>query len=386
MRTSQSVLQFAAALLLLLSAAACIPPAAPPPTPAPMAATAVQAAAAPTKAAPSTGPITVTDALGRQVTFQTPPQRIALTGKALFMVADAAYLFPEAAARIAAIGKTAQMQRDFIPLVDASYGAKTLLGAETGPEQIAAVQPDAVILKSTNAEKLGKPLEALGIPVVYVDFETPEQYQRDLQILGQVFGNPARGQELAAYFRSHVAQVADAVADLKDEQKPAVLLIYYTDRDGAIAFNVPPLAWMQTLLVEMAGGRPVWRDAQPGSGWSKVSLEQIAAWDPAQIYVVTYTDKVDDVVRKLKADPQWQLLRAVKEGRLYAFPGDFFSWDQPDTRWALGLTWLAGKLHPDRFPGLDVIAEARRFYRELYGLDDAAFDQHVRPLLFGDLP
>jgi len=358
-------------LLLLVTLTACVPPAAPP-------------ASAPATAVPT--PFAVTDALGRSVTFQGPPTRIVLAGRALFMVADAAYLFPGAGPRIAAIGKTSQMQRDFIPLVDASYGTKTILGSEAGPEQIAAVQPDAVILKSSNAEKLGKPLEALGIPVVYVDFETPEQYQRDLQILGQVFGNPARVQELAAYFRSHAEKVAGAVADLGDAQKPRVLLMYTTDRDGAVAFNVPPLAWMQTLLVEMAGGRPVWRDAQPGNGWTKVGLEQIAAWDADQIYVVTYTDKVDDVVAQLKADPQWQLLRAVKTGQFYAFPGDFFSWDQPDTRWALGLTWLAGKLHPDRFPGLDVPAEARRFYRELYGLDDAAFDQHVQPILFGDLP
>jgi len=379
MRTFRPFLQLAIVLLWLVTFAACVPPVIPP---AP-AVTEIAPIAVPT---PTAGPITVTDALGRQVAFQKLPQRIVITGKALFMVADAAYLFPEAASRIAAIGKTSQMQRDFIPIVDPSYKDKTILQSDAGPEQIAAVQPEAVILKSSNAEKLGKALEVLGIPVVYVDFETPEQYQRDLEILGQVFGNTARARELAAYFRSHAEKVVGAVAGLKDEQKPRVLLMYYTDRDGTIAFNVPPLAWMQTLLVEMAGGRPVWRDAQPGSGWTKVSLEQIAAWDPDQIYVVTYTDKVAEVVAKLKADPQWQLLRAVKEGQLYAFPGDFYSWDQPDTRWILGLKWLAGKMHPNRFPGLDMRAEARRFYRDLYGLDEAAFDQHVQPILFGDLP
>lgn len=376
--------RFIVLLALLLVLAACVPVVTPSAPAAPTVAPAAPAAA-PTAPAAAPAAFTVTDALGRSVTFQAPPQRIALVGRALFMVADAAYLFPEAGARIAAIGRTSQMQRDFIPLVDASYGAKTQLGPEAGPEQIAAVQPDAVILKSANAAQLGKPLETLGIPVVYVDFETPEQYQRDLKILGQVFGNAARAEALAAHFRGEVERVSNAVADLKEDRKPRVLLTYYTDRDGAVAFNVPPLAWMQTLLVEMAGGRPVWRDAQLGNGWTKVSLEQIAAWDPDQIYVVTYTAKVGEVVAQLKADPQWQLLRAVKDGRLYAFPGDFFSWDQPDTRWTLGLTWLAGKINPDRFPGLDMRQEARRFYQELYGLDDAAFDQHVQPILFGDL-
>jgi hypothetical protein len=50
-------------------------------------------------------------------------------------------------------------------------------------------------MKSSQAEKFGAPIEALNIPVVYLDFETPEQYPRDLAILGQIFGNDARAQE-----------------------------------------------------------------------------------------------------------------------------------------------------------------------------------------------
>jgi len=341
----------------------------------------------PSGAAPSsiTGPVTVTDALQRQVTFQQPPQRIVVVGKALFMVADAIYLFPEAAPRIAAIGQTAQNKLDWIPIVDPSYKDKTILQSDAGPEQIAAVNPDAVLLKSSNAEKLGKPLEVLGIPVVYVDFETPEQYQRDLITLGQLFGNEARARQFATFFQSQADKVAQAVAGVKDEQKPRVLLMYYTDRDSAVAFNVPPLSWMQTMLVQMAGGQPAWQDAQLGSGWTKVGLEQIAAWDADQIYIIAYFNPVDDVVAMLKADPQWQALTAVKEGKLYAFPGDYYSWDQPDTRWILGLTWLAGKIHPELFPGLDMQQEARTFYRALYNLDDAGYDQHVQPNLVGDL-
>lgn len=357
--------------LLLILPAACV---APPPVP---------TAAAPT-AAP--GPITVTDALKREVTFQQLPQRIAVVGKALFMVTDVIYAFPEAAQRVAAIGNTAQGRLDWTPVVDPSYNAKTILASDAGPEQIAAVKPDAVLLKSSNAEKLGKPLEALGIPVVYVDFETPEQYQRDLATLGQIFGNPARAQELAAFYQTQVDKITQATANLADAQKPKVLLMYYTDRDGAVAFNVPPLAWIQTQMTEAAGGQPVWQDAQLGNGWTKVNLEQIAAWDPDQIYIAAYFNPINDVVEKLKADPQWQKLRAVKDGRLYGFPGDYYSWDQADTRWILGLNWLAGKVQPDLFKDLNLDQTARTFYKTLYGLDDAAYDKNVKPNLTGSLP
>jgi len=343
-------------------------------------------ASQPNQAATTAGPITVTDALERRVTLPQPPQRVVLAGKSLFMVADAIYAFPEAAKRVAAIGSTAQGKLDWIPVADPNYKDKTILQTDAGPEQIAAVKPDAVILKSTNAEKLGKPLETLGIPVIYLDFETPEQYQRDLATLGQLFGNTARAQELATFFKTQTERVTQATSKLPDAKKPKVLLMYYTDRDGAVAFNVPPMAWMQTMLVQMAGGQPAWKDAQLGNGWTKVNLEQIAAWDADQIYIIAYFNNVNDVIKTLKADPQWQKMRAVKESKLYAFPGDYYSWDQPDPRWILGLTWLAGKIQPGLLPGLDMDKETRMFYSTLYNLNDAGYNQHVKPNLVGDLP
>jgi iron complex transport system substrate-binding protein len=130
----------------------------------------------------------------------------------------------------------------------------------------------------------------------------------------------------------------------------------------------------------------VWSEAPLGNGWTTVTLEQIAAWDPDQIYVIAYAGNVSSVVDSLKTDPQWQGLRAVKKNAIYGFPGDYYSWDQPDPRWVLGLTWLAAKIHPDRFTGLDMDAEIRGFYRDLYGVDGAAYEKYVKPYQSGDLP
>jgi iron complex transport system substrate-binding protein len=146
------------------------------------------------------------------------------------------------------------------------------------------------------------------------------------------------------------------------------------------------LAWIQTLMAGMAGGRPVWKDAQLGNGWTKVNLEQIAVWDADRIFVVSYTGSAADVVRQMQTDPQWQAFRAVKQGKVYAFPSDYHSWDQSDTRWMLGLSWLACKMHPALFPGLDMDKEVIDFYRELYGMDEVAFRTKIRPVLKGDLP
>lgn len=367
---------FVLAFVLLL--AACAPQATPTPavpTPVPPTATAVP----PT---PDTS-ITLTDALNRTVTLPAAPQRIVITGKALFMIADAAYLFPGAAEKVVGLGNAGQGSSNFIALIDPNYAQKATLASDAGAEQVAALHPDLVILKSYLADSVGAPIEALGIPVVYVDFETPEQYSRDLAILGKVFGDEARAAEVASFYQSKMDEIKKTVGSAT---KPRALVLYYNDKDGNVAFNVPPMSWIQTQMVQIAGGEPVWADANPAKGWTQVTLEQIAAWDADQIFIISYNTNPSDVVAGLKADPNWQAIRAVKEGKIYAFPADLYSWDQPDTRWVLGLIWLAGRLHPEQFPDLDMIAEAQNFYQTLYGLEAAFFEQNIRPTFKGDLP
>jgi iron complex transport system substrate-binding protein len=279
-----------------------------------------------------------------------------------------------------------QGSTNFISLIDPDAAAKTVLEPNVGAEQIAAFHPDAVILKSYLADQLGTTIEVLGIPVVYVDLETPEQYERDLRILGAVLGQSARAEELVQYYQQGVKRIQAATQDLTDTQKPRVLMLHYSDKDGVVAFQVPSGSWMQTQLVELAGGIPLWRGSISGKGWMTVTLEQISAWDADAIFIVSYFNDPTEVTDKIKADPNWRAMHAVQAGRLYAFPGDLNIWDQPNPRWILGLTWLAQKLHPERFADVDIIVTIQAFYHDLYHLDAEFFESHIRPAFKGDLP
>lgn len=363
-------------LFFTLLIAACAPQPTPAPAEAPTAAPTVEEM-------PADDSVIIVDALDREVVLPAVPQRIVITGKALFMLADAAYLFPGAAEKIVGLGDAGQGASNFIRLIDPNYAAKAILERDAGAEAVATLNPDLVILKSYLAESVGAPIEALGIPVVYIDFETPEQYARDLAILGKIFGDEARAAEVAAFYKNKVDEIDAAV---QDAPKPRVLVLYYNDKDGNVAFNVPPMSWMQTQMVQMAGGEPVWADANPAKGWTQVTLEQVAAWDADQIFVISYFKPAAEVVDGLKADPNWSAIRAVKENQLHAFASDLYSWDQPDPRWILGLTWMAGKLHPDLFPNLDMTAEVQNFYKTLYGLDETFVTEKIVPAFQGDLP
>jgi len=328
---------------------------------------------------------TVNDALGRKVDFNTPPLRITLVGRGVLMLVDAAYIFPQAQSRIVAVEKITQGRGDFFRVIDPRFNEKIILAPEAGPEEISAARPDLVIMKSYMRSKLGGLLERVGVKVIYLDLETPAQYERDLSTLGKVFQNQKRTQEIIEYYRKNVEIVKRANEKVLEEDKLKILFLYYSDRDGQIAFNVPPPNWLQTIMVELAGGNPIWKEASSAKGWTKVGFEQIASWNPDQIYVTAYFSDVQNVVNDLYSNPLWKSLPAVKKGKLYAFPGDYYSWDQPDTRWILGLLWMAKKINPRAFSSMDLIEKAKIFYRKLYNIDEKAFNLHINPMLTGDI-
>ncbi len=342
-------------------------------------------AAAPVAAAEGSQPcsrIEITDCTGNTVSLKDLPERVVLAGKATVMIQDAVFLFKEAEERVVALENRRQSALRFLRFVDPNVSGKTFFDVNAGPEQIASVKPDLVIMKNFMAGSLGRSLKKIDIPVLYLDLETPGAFFRDIRTLGKVFGNRARAEKIVGFYRSGMARVKKAVSDAAE--KPEVLLIEHKAQGRGAAFGVPPVSWIQTRLVELAGGRPVWKDLSVSGGWRIVTVEQVAAWDPDQIFLIDYQGRAESAAAALKKDPIWAGLRAVKNNQLYAFPFDFYSWDQPDTRWILGLQWLACRINPEAADKIDIKDEVKRFYRVLYRMSPEMINSEVLPRLRGD--
>jgi len=310
------------------------------------------------------------------------PDRVVLGGRAVTMVADVVYAFPVARPRVVAVGGTDQGLGVFLGTVSPGFSSLPAFDRQAGVEVYSSFKPDLVILKSSLKKSLGSGLDALGVKTAYLDLETPDDYYKDLANVGRIFGDTARATALIEYYQGVVATAGRAYSAAMAKSggvKPRVLLVQATG-DG---FEVPPESWIQTLLVEMAGGQAVWKGANPGSGWAKVGPEQIAAWNPDVLIVVSYKERASAVASRIAADPRYSGLKAAKSGRIVGFAQDFLSWDQPDTRWGLGLLWLTDTINPGVMPDYSAEAEARRFFGLFYGFDSGAFDAKVLPRLNG---
>ena len=306
-------------------------------------------------------PCSITDCLGREVNFAQAPGRVLIAGRAGFMITNAAFFFKTASAKLISYSKNFQLKDAdrLYQMLDPKFSMRCFNDHETSIEELAAMQPDLVLVRNFERQKFERSLEQLGIPVIFFSLEDPATYLKEIETLGVIFGETERGAEVAAFYRSWQQKIAARLAASPKTRHPQVLHLYYSEKGGAVSFNVSPAHWIQAWLVEQAGGEAVWKSAGAGKGWQQISFDQIAAWQPEFVFVSSYSGDVDKAKERLCSDPLWVEMSAVKQQKLFAFPEDFICWDQPDSRWILGLCWLAAILNPE-------IAELRTDMHELY--------------------
>ncbi len=115
----------------------------------------------------------IIDSAGQTLKLDKLPQRIVVVGRGPYMSLHLLYMFPEACERLVGMEKKGSSVSDFLPLVDPEFGNKQIIEQNPGPEQVAALKPDLVIMKGNMVDKLGQSLAQVGIPTLYVCWRRP---------------------------------------------------------------------------------------------------------------------------------------------------------------------------------------------------------------------
>lgn len=285
------------------------------------------ASAAATAPADSGAACTFTDDLGREVTLEAAPRRVAaLTGS----YAD---IWCTAGGRDTLVASASDAWTDF----DLGLGKEVAnIGGAMGVsvEELLAAAPD-LVLASTNIpsnQEMLPALEAAGVDVAFFSVDTFEDYLRMLEICTDLTGNPEAYQTYGEAVAEEIEAARARAAAALEEQGPEKVLYI-----RAAASVVKPKGSSGTVLGEMLADLGCINIAdQDQSLLEDLSMEAILAADPDKILIVLQGADPEPAKVQLEGEvlsnPAWQQLTAVREGRVYYMDKDLYHL-KPNARW-----------------------------------------------------
>ena len=285
------------------------------------------ASAAATAPADSGAACTFTDDLGREVTLEAAPRRVAaLTGS----YAD---IWCTAGGKDTLVASASDAWTDF----DLGLGEEVAnIGGAMGVsvEELLAAAPD-LVLASTNIpsnQEMLPALEAAGVDVAFFSVDTFEDYLRMLEICTGLTGNPEAYQTYGEAVAEEIEAARARAAAALEEQGPEKVLYI-----RAAASVVKPKGSSGTVLGEMLADLGCINIAdQDQSLLEDLSMEAILAADPDKILIVLQGADPEPAKAQLEGEvlsnPAWQQLTAVREGRVYYMDKDLYHL-KPNARW-----------------------------------------------------
>jgi iron complex transport system substrate-binding protein len=294
----------------------------------------------------------ITDMAGRTVVIPTDLTRVASVFPYVTQISLALKKGDMLVAVDSASAANANLARVYpgiggIPAVGSAFNVNKEALLLTDPQLVLTVTWD------TNPDKTQS---ILGVPVVCVDLD---YYKEGIEFLGRVLRAQGQAKVFTSYYDEKMAYINGKLAAIPEGDRQKV---YVAAGNGAASTYGAESTWH--FEVTDAGGINVAADLI-GGGAKDVSMEQIIIWNPDVIIV----DKsCPDSVAKILADPQWQSINAVKNKRVYRAPDGFLdTFGRPHLESLLSRIWVADKLYGDKM-GFDVVAEAKAFYLEFYGI------------------
>ncbi|MDR2679073.1 MAG: ABC transporter substrate-binding protein [Zoogloeaceae bacterium] len=226
-------------------------------------------------------------------------------------------------------------------------------------EALAAARPDLVLQWGDRGEAIIAPMQQLDIPVLGLVYGDSLLAADWLRLTGKAIGKAERGEKLARWFETSVAQLARMAATIPDREKPRVLYLMRARTGLTVAGKGSS---MDSDIRRMGGRNP----AAAETAFAQISVEQLLAWNPDVLLLNNFEGGLGP--EELYRDSRLRGLKAVAERRVYGYPRGGFRWDPPSQETPLSQAWLFQVLHPERekMAG-DLRAQLVEAYRELYG-------------------
>mgnify|MGYP001050512297 CR=1 FL=1 len=253
----------------------------------------------------------------------------------------------------------------------ASLGDLTHVDAE----KLVALHPQVVFVTNYAPQEMIDKISSLGIPAVAISLRHDDEGEKNKL-------NPTMADEEQAYVKGLYEGIM-LIGNIINKPEEAKALIKATENGRNIVSerlqNLPEekriRAYMANpelttygsgkytgLMMKHAGAVNV--AASTIKGFKQVSMEQVIAWNPQVIFV---QNRYPGVVNEIRSNPQWQVIDAVKNHRVYLMPEYAKAWGYPmPEAMGIGELWMAKKLYPEKFNDVDMHKIANDWYRKFY--------------------
>lgn len=265
-------------------------------------------------------PMAVTDALGRTVMLDAPPQRIISVAPSVTEILFALGLDR----RIVGVSAA----DDYPP---EKVQTKTKVGSVVlDVERILRLRPDLILGVASLQRGQLERLIAMKQPVIAVDAGTLPDVYEQIALIGGLTGRVEVAGRLVAEMRRRERAVERAVAGRKARR-------VYVEIWGEPLMTAGEGTFITDLVIR-AGGLNVFAGVH---GWPQVSEEAVVRRNP-EVIVVTYPQGTRVLTRR-----GWQQVTAVKTRRVGVVSSSLVS--RPGPRLVAGLERLARVIHPEAF-------------------------------------
>jgi len=261
-------------------------------------------------------PLTLTDAMGREITLEAKPERIVSIMPSLTEILFAL----DAGERV--VGVTTYC--DYPPEAQ----EKEVIGDlyNLNPEKILALEPDLVLVgKSETLQQTFDFLEQSAVPYFVVDPQTLDEIEESILTIAKLIDARAEGDALVAQLAADRAALEAKVASIPAEERPKVFVLL----DTSALYTVGSGTFLSEMITTAGADNVV---ADFDNGYFQISEETLFEIDP-EIIICTYPMRDEVLAREA-----WQDLAAVKNERVYDVDSNAVS--RPGPRYVQGMELL----------------------------------------------
>lgn len=242
-------------------------------------------------------------------------------------------------------------------------------GSTINMEELLKLQPDVVFYSASQPQE-GEQLRNAGIPALAVSvnkwqYNAIETLNNWIDLLSQVFPENDKTQVVREYSDKMYDLVQQRVANLEEADRQRVFFLFqYTDTNMLTSGKQFFGQWWADAIGAVNVAQELEKDNSVA-----VNMEQVYAWNPSLIFVTNFTKfGPEDLYNNTVGTYDWSAVDAVKNHQVYKMPLGMYRSYTPGVDTPVTLLWLAKSAYPQLFNDIDLIAETKAYYQEVFGI------------------